>query len=55
MMGEHDPYGFDWLDRNVELLAGATIETLVVGAAGHLVITEQPDTVLASISTFLAE
>jgi pimeloyl-ACP methyl ester carboxylesterase len=53
VMGEHDPYGFDWLDRNVELLGGAMTETLVVGGAGHLVMTEQPDTVLASVSTFL--
>jgi pimeloyl-ACP methyl ester carboxylesterase len=53
VMGEHDPYGLDWLDRNVELLASAMTETLIVGAAGHLVMNEQPDAVLASISTFL--
>jgi pimeloyl-ACP methyl ester carboxylesterase len=55
LMGEHDTYGFEWLDRNVELLTGATIEISVVESAGHLVMTEQPETALAAISSFFGD
>ena len=53
LMGEHDAFGIGWLDRNVELLESATVEVSVVKGAGHLVMAERPDAVLATIATFL--
>ncbi len=53
LMGEHDAFGVGWLDRNVELLEGATVEVSVVNGAGHLVMAERSNAVLATIATFL--
>lgn len=48
--GRHDAFGLGWTDRIVELLGGADVRRLVVEDAGHLVLTEAPDTVLAEAS-----
>ena len=54
LMGEHDAFGVGWLNRNVELLEKATVEVSVVKGAGHLVMAERRDAVLATIVTFLS-
>lgn len=53
VMGDHDAFGLDWLDRNVALLRGAHVTRLVVKGAGHLVAVEQTVALLADIDAFL--
>jgi pimeloyl-ACP methyl ester carboxylesterase len=51
--GRHDAFGLAWLDRIVELLVGADVRRLVLEDAGHLVVTEAPDVVLAEIAAVM--
>lgn len=53
VMGEDDPFGLAWLERSAALLSGADVETLVVGDAGHLVMAEQRDRLLAAVDRYL--
>jgi proline-specific peptidase len=51
--GEHDVFGPDWPARNRQLLANASIETVVIADAGHLVTAEQPKETISAIRAFL--
>lgn len=51
--GEKDPFGLDWLHRNVELLGSAVTTQLVVKDAGHFPIFEQPKSVVPELNAFL--
>ncbi|MEI7546504.1 MAG: alpha/beta hydrolase [Actinomycetota bacterium] len=53
VMGDDDAFGLEWLDLNVRLLAGASVDRFAVPSAGHLVMVDQPDLVLARIVSFL--
>lgn len=53
VMGEHDPFGLQWLHRNTELLSSADTTSLIVEDAGHFSLIEEPDDVLPVIDEFL--
>jgi pimeloyl-ACP methyl ester carboxylesterase len=53
--GEHDVFGYEWLERNREILGLAPSDTMLVPEAGHLVIAEQPDATLTAIASFLRQ
>jgi len=54
VMGDHDAFGLEWLDRNVALLRGARVTRVVATGAGHLVAIEQTQQLLTRISALLA-
>ena len=53
LAGEHDVFGPDWIARNRELLANASVETVLIADAGHLVTAEQPTETMSAIMAFL--
>lgn len=53
LAGEHDVFGPDWIARNRELLANASVEIVLIADAGHLVTAEQPKETMSAIMAFL--
>jgi proline iminopeptidase len=54
LMGSADAFGLEWLDRNVALLSGATLEQQAIEHAGHLLMVDRPDEVFDMVHTFLS-
>lgn len=52
LSGEHDVFGPEWLIRNRELLANASVDTELISDAGHLVTAEQPKETMTAITAF---
>ena len=53
VMGEHDPFGLELLDRSVELLASADVERVVMPDVGHRITIEAPDVLFERIERIL--
>ena len=50
--GDHDVFGPGWMTPNLEMLSGSRVNHYIVKNAGHLVLSEHRESVLARISTF---
>ncbi len=53
LAGEHDVFGPDWPARHRELLSNASVVTMLIADAGHLVATERPEETMSAISAVL--